>query len=92
MPATRFAILTLEFWREDGQWVGRCRELTTSTFGARLEDVQAELVELVELHLSGLQDVGELERVLTERAIRVCSGSVPETIRDRFRFAASMTC
>lgn len=87
MAARAFVILTLEFWPEDGQWLGRCRELTTSTFGETLEQVQAELVELVELHVNGLQDIGELERVFKERGLRVYSDHAPETVERRLPVA-----
>jgi hypothetical protein len=37
--------------------------------------VQTELAELVGLHLTGLQDVGDLER-----GVRVYSDEIPETV------------
>lgn len=76
----QFVVLTLEFWQEDGQWLGRCRELGTATFAATLEQVRAELDDLVTLHLNGLQGIGEAERVLRERGVKLYSDHAPPSV------------
>ena len=76
----QFVVLTLEFWQEDGQWLGRCRELGTATFAATLEQVRAELDDLVTLHLNGLEDIGEAERVLKERGVKLYSDEAPPSV------------
>jgi predicted RNase H-like HicB family nuclease len=76
MPKIGFVILTLEFRREDGYWLGRCRELGTATDGRSLERVKRELLELVELHLNELEEVGERENVFRERRIKLCTDEV----------------
>ncbi len=72
-----FVILTLEFRKDDGYWLGRCRELGTATDGRSLERVSQELIELVALHLAGLADTGEQERVLADRGVTVYSDILP---------------
>ena len=61
--------LTLRYEREEGQWVGVCLELSTSTFGDSLEEVQDSLTRLVVEHLSFLENAGERERFFTEHNI-----------------------
>ncbi|MDQ3702146.1 MAG: hypothetical protein M3442_14690 [Chloroflexota bacterium] len=76
----RFIVLTLEFRQEDGQWLGRCRELGTSTFADTLDQVREELADLVMLHLSGLDDTEETERVFQDRGIRLYSAPPPPSV------------
>jgi predicted RNase H-like HicB family nuclease len=75
-----FVILTLEFRREGGYWLGRCRELGTSTFARTLSQVRRELVELVELHLNGLDEAGERERFFHEHHIRLYMDELPAEV------------
>lgn len=65
-----FVILTLEFRQEGPYWLGRCRELSTSTYAKRFSQVRKELAEMVELHLNTLEQVGERERFFKEHNIR----------------------
>jgi hypothetical protein len=73
-----FVVLTLEFRKEGSHWLGRCLELGTATDGRSLERVKAELEELVLLHLNGLEDVHERERVFRERGIKLYADELPE--------------
>ena len=73
-------ILTFEFHKEGGLWLGHCRELGTATDGRFLDKVEDELTELVLLHLDGLDDIGERERVFQERGIRVYAADVPAEV------------
>lgn len=70
-----YAVLTLEFHKEGGLWVGQCRELGTATDGRTLDGVERELVKLAVLHLNGLEDIGERERVFRERGIKLYTHS-----------------
>jgi hypothetical protein len=76
-----FAVLTLEFHKEGRLWVGECRELGTATDGRSLDGVEQELVRLVMLHVDGLEELGERERVFKERGIRVYSDHPTEVER-----------
>lgn len=58
--------LTMQFHKEDDQWVGECSELGTSTFGDTLDQVESELTELIELHLNTLEEMGERDKFLRE--------------------------
>lgn len=69
-PTKGFVVLTLGFRKEGRVWVGICRELSTSTYARSFEKVRDELVEMVELHLNALEDVGERERFFREHGIR----------------------
>lgn len=64
--------LTLLFHKEtDGVWVGVCKELGTATQADSLEQVQRELIDLLQLHLNGLEEVGERERFFRENGITI---------------------
>lgn len=70
MEAEGFVVLTLEFHKEDDVWLGRCKELGTSTFADTLEEVTEELRELIALHLNGLEQAGEIGRFFSEHGIK----------------------
>ena len=61
--------LTLKYEYEEEQWVGVCLELSTSTFGDTLQEVQDDLTQLVVEHLNLLEDAGERERFFEEHDI-----------------------
>lgn len=75
-----FVILTFEFHKEGGYWVGQCRELGTATDGRSLDRVERELGKLVLLHLNGLEDIGERERFFKEHKIKLYKADVPKEI------------
>ena len=61
--------LTLKYEFEEEQWVGVCLELSTSTFGDTLQEVQDDLTQLVIEHLELLEESGERERFFKEHDI-----------------------
>ena len=69
MKPEGFVVLTLEFRKEDDVWLGRCKELGTSTFADTLEAVNEELRDLIILHLNGLEQAGEIARFFNEYGI-----------------------
>ena len=80
MAGDKLVILTVEIQREGEHWVGRCVELGTATFGDSVDEVHEELVDLVVLHLNGLEDAGERERFLEAHGIKVYEDSVPHEV------------
>lgn len=76
------AVLQARFHKEGDQWLGECSELGTATFGDSLEEVQAELRELIELHLDALGRSGERDRFFAEHGVRFSPvvGAVPEQV------------
>lgn len=79
-PTIGYAILTFEFHKEGGMWVGECRELGTATDGRSLEKVEAELARLVALDLTCLEELGERERLFQERSIKLYPVQVPDQV------------
>ena len=76
-----FVRLTLQFQKlEDGTWLAECKELGTVTQSGSLESAQEELLELVELHLNGLEDAGERERFFEEHNIIVYDFEPPKKL------------
>jgi len=81
MARKAFVILTLAFHREGKNWIGTCVELSTSTYGRGLDRVHQELLELIQLHLDTLEDIGERERFFQEHGITIYTDHVPDTVR-----------
>ncbi len=65
----RTVILTGIVEEEDGQFVSTCCELGTSSCGDTVQEAFANLEEAIWVHLTALEEVGELDRVLRERNI-----------------------
>lgn len=80
MAGDRLVILTVEIQREGEQWVGQCVELGTATFGDSVDEVAEELLDLVALHLNGLEDAGEREQFFKAHGIKVYEDSVPQRV------------
>lgn len=51
---------------EDGQFASYCRELGTSSCGDTISEALENLREAIELHIEGLEEVGELQRTLRD--------------------------
>lgn len=72
-----FALLTLEFHKEGQLWVGQCLELGTACDGRSIEKVREHLTRLVTLHLNGLEQIGERDRIFKERGIKFYTDGEP---------------
>jgi predicted RNase H-like HicB family nuclease len=55
-----------EIWEEDGQYVARANPFNVMTCASTKQEVQAALLEAVELFLETAQDMGTLEDILVE--------------------------
>ncbi len=77
MPAKGFVILTLAFHQEGKTWLGECLELGTATYGRTLKRVQAELLELVELHLEAIEEAGERDNFFRTHNIKLYTDEAP---------------
>ena len=69
MSETGYIVLTYKFLRLDRRWTAHCEELGTATFGRSLPEAEKKLDEAVLLHVSTLEDVGELGRFFKEHNI-----------------------
>ena len=58
---------------EDGQFVSVCPQLGTASCGATRDEALRNLKDAVELHLTVLDEEGELVRLLSERGVVVAS-------------------
>ena len=74
-----FVILTYCFRRENKRWLGECLELGTASYGRTLQQAHDELMELVELHLDCLEDVGERAHLFETHNIRYYTADTPPT-------------
>ena len=66
-----YIVLTGIVEEEDGQFVSYCRELGTASCGDTIAEALDNLGEAIELNIEGLEEVGELERTLRERKVRI---------------------
>ncbi|MDP8254344.1 MAG: hypothetical protein P9M14_01210 [Candidatus Alcyoniella australis] len=65
-----YIVLTFKFRKEqDGIWTAECIELGTATFSRTLERVQAEIEDLVTLHLNTLEDLEERDAFFERHGI-----------------------
>ena len=66
-----YIVLTGVAEEAGGQFVSYCRELGTASCGDTISEALDNLAEAIELNIEGLAEVGELERTLRERNIRI---------------------
>ena len=69
-----YVVLTAVFHKEGRNWLGEVVELGTAASARSLQVARERLGEFTELHLNALVQVGECERVLQERHIKVHRG------------------
>ena len=75
-------VLKVGFKQEGDQWVAECLELGTATFGDTLGEVQAEIKELIELHLNTLEQTGRRDAFFKEHKIKLylTDADVPQNV------------
>ncbi len=61
-----YIVLTGIVDEEDGQFASYCRELGTASCGDTISEALENLREAIELHIEGLEEVGELQRTLRD--------------------------
>ncbi len=67
----KFILLACTAHREGEYYVARCKELGTSSFGDTPEEAFRNLDEATLLFLNTLEDLGECEKLLAEKDVRV---------------------
>ena len=76
----RYIVVTLRAFRDGRDYVSECVELQTASQGDSLEEAIDMARDAAEVYVEGLAEVGELDRVLRERRIKVLTAkprSVP---------------
>jgi predicted RNase H-like HicB family nuclease len=66
-----YIIVTVDLFEEEGQYVGRCRELGTAACGDTFDEANEALIEAIDLQLDALEQVGERERFFRENGIKL---------------------
>ncbi|HZP95370.1 MAG TPA: hypothetical protein VFC31_03405 [Candidatus Limnocylindria bacterium] len=76
-------VLTVRFTQDGDQWLAECVELGTATYADSFEDVQAEIAELIELHLSTLEQTGQRAKFFKEHGIKLypAGANVPAQVK-----------
>lgn len=74
--------VTVKIYQEkDGRWTAECIELGTSSFGDTFEEAEESIMDMIELHLNTLAEVGELKNFLKKHKIKIHRAKPPATIR-----------
>ena len=79
MSGPGMIVLTTLVEPEGDKYVSWCEELGTASCGDTVEEAFANILEAVEVHLNGLEEVGEAERFFEERGIKVLPNSSEES-------------
>lgn len=85
MDTINYIDVTTVVEREGDQFVSVCPELGTASCGDTVQEALDNLKEAIEVHLNGLEEVGERERVFEERGIRVVSVSSDSPLEGNLR-------
>jgi len=81
MQYESYIILAIYIYQEkDERWTAECPDLGTATFGDTIEEVDEEIEEMIKLHIQTLADVGELEKYLSEKNIKIYKKRLPQKI------------
>lgn len=79
MSVSGVIVLTTLVEPEGDKYVSWCEELGTASCGDTVEEAFANILEAVEVHLNGLEEIGETARVFEERGIKVLPDSSEES-------------
>ena len=71
MSVSGVIVLTTLVEPEGDKYVSWCEELGTASCGDTVEEAFENVLEAIEVHLNGLEEIGETERVFEERGITV---------------------
>ena len=71
-------VLTVEFGQEEGQWVGQCLELGTATHADTLEEVEAEILEFIDLQLNETARMCDVREYLADNEVKLAPVSMPQ--------------
>jgi len=73
MLTNGYIVLTVFFKQDEDVWTAKCQELGTATFGDTFEEAKLNIEEAIKVHLSTLEDVGEIDRFFRENNIKIYS-------------------
>ena len=73
-----YVILTGYVEPEDHLFVSYCPELGVASCGDTVEEALDNLGDALAVHLEALEEIGELERVLGEKKIKVMTAPAPK--------------
>ena len=62
-------VLRVEFFEEDGVYVGLCPQLDVSSFGETLPEAKASLQEAIEVFIKECEALGTLKAMLEEAGL-----------------------
>ena len=73
-----WGVLNVQFGEDEGQWVGVCLELSTSTHADALAQVEFELLEGIELQLNGTAELCDIFEYLADFQVSITPVSIPQ--------------
>ena len=72
-----YVVLTGTVEPEDGMFVSYCPELGVASCGDTVEEALDNLGDALTVHISALEEIGELERVFHENQLKVITAPTP---------------
>lgn len=73
-----WGVLTVQFGREAGQWVGLCHELGTAAHADTLAQVESELREAIGLQLNEMARISDVREYLADNRVSLAPVAMPQ--------------
>jgi predicted RNase H-like HicB family nuclease len=70
----KYILVTVAVNQEGPHYVAECRELGTASFGATRDEAVRMVTEATALYLNTYEELGECERVLSEKGVALRTG------------------
>ncbi len=67
----KYISLTFRIFEESGGYAAECLELGTATCGDSFEEAHKNIVDAIDVHLRGLEEIGERTRYFREHGITI---------------------
>ncbi len=87
----KYIIVTFVVQPEGEYYVSKCLELGTASFGHDQTEALEKLADATEVYLNTLGDLGECDRVLREKEVRIYSYEPANVEVRRIKFPAGIT-
>jgi predicted RNase H-like HicB family nuclease len=87
----KYIIVTLVVQPEGEYYVSKCLELGTASFGRDQTEALEKLADATEVYLNTLEDLGECDRVLRQKGVRIYSYEPANVEIRRIKFPVGIT-
>ena len=74
----KYISLTLRIFEESGGYAAECIELGTATCGDTFEEAHENILDAIDVHVRGLEEIGERTRYFKEQGITIKTYKKPK--------------